>query len=93
MNRLRAFIRLVPYWAVFWPFWLYFRFVCRGHVENEEVIRSLKDNGFIIAANHVSYFDWIVLHIYFLIKHDIKITFFAKSKVLNHPLWGKLVTG
>lgn len=93
MNRLRAFIRLIPYWAVIWPFWFYFRILCQGCVKNEEVIKKLKDRGFILAPNHVSYFDWIVLHIYFLIKHDIKITFFAKSKVLNHPVLGKLVTG
>lgn len=93
MYRFKKFCLLIPYWTLIWPFWMYFRFICRGSIENEGIISELKDGGFIIATNHVSYFDWIVLHIYFLIKHDIKITFFAKSKVLNHPFLGKLAAG
>lgn len=93
MDRVMAFFRLIPYWLLFWPAWLYFRYICQGCIENENIIKGLRDKGFIIAANHVSYFDWIVLHVYFRIKHDIKITFFAKTKVLNHPFLGILAKG
>ena len=93
MDQVRSFLVLIPYWTLFWPFWFYFSFICRGCIENESIIKELKNKGFIIAANHVSYFDWIVLHIYFRVKHDIKITFFAKTKVLNHPFLGILAKG
>jgi 1-acyl-sn-glycerol-3-phosphate acyltransferase len=93
LGKTHKAIKLVPYWVPMVPIWLFFRIACLGCIEGHDNIKGLKEKGFVIASNHVSYLDWLILHIYFLFVHHIKITFFAKDKVLNHPVWGKVVTG
>lgn len=92
-SRIIYYIRLVPYWAPMVPIWIFFKFLCRGKIEGSEIIKELKSRGFVIAANHVSYMDWIILHLYFLFVHHIKIAFFAKDKVLDHKVWRWMVVG
>lgn len=70
---------------------VFFKVFCRGKCHGEDYIVSCKDDGFIIASNHASYLDWMVLWSYFYWKHDINLTFLAKEKLYSHPLWGAIM--
>ena len=72
---------------------IFFVFICKGKVENEENIwRNLK-NGFVIASNHVSYLDWLVLYAYFHFRYRVRLLFIAKNKLFSHPLWSLVARG
>lgn len=45
--------------------------------------RSLPKTPFILASNHVSYADWIILHIYFRLVLGRKINFVAKKRLFE----------
>lgn len=66
----------------------FFKLLCRGKFEGLDAINKRKADGFILAANHVSYLDWLILWQYMYRKHDIKLTFLAKEKLFTHKLWG-----
>lgn len=67
--------------------WQFFRHFCRGQVHKGSFDPSHFDQGFIIAPNHVSYLDWLILYQYFRKHHKIKIQFLAKEKLFYHPVW------
>jgi len=47
---------------------------------------------FIIAANHVSYFDWVVLDsLFWKSGQKDKVRFIAKKKLLSNPAWRVVV--
>ena len=71
----------------------FFAIFCRGKVENEEIVRRNLKNGFVIASNHVSYLDWLVLYAYFHFRHRIHLLFIAKNKLFDHPLWSMVAKG
>jgi 1-acyl-sn-glycerol-3-phosphate acyltransferase len=72
---------------------VFFIFICRGKVKNEEnVLRNLQD-GFVIASNHVSYLDSLVLYAYFHFRYRIRLLFIAKNKLFKHPLWNLVARG
>ena len=48
--------------------------------------------GFILAANHASYLDWMVLHALFHYHHRTRLVFVAKNALYRHPLWAPLIT-
>lgn len=70
-------------------FW--FRVCCRGGALNASSIESIKANGFVIVANHVSYLDWLVLWGYLQVDHGITPKFVAKEKLFKHPIWRTVV--
>ncbi len=47
--------------------------------------------GFILASNHSSYLDWLVLYSIFKRKYGREIVFLAKEKLFSDFVWGKLV--
>jgi 1-acyl-sn-glycerol-3-phosphate acyltransferase len=70
--------------------YFFFLIFCKGKVYGKRIIwRNIK-RGFILAANHSSYLDWLVLLGLFRIHFHIKIKFLAKEKVYRHPLWSPL---
>ncbi|OGI10187.1 MAG: hypothetical protein A2Y40_03710 [Candidatus Margulisbacteria bacterium GWF2_35_9] len=73
-----------------WFFKLY-----KGKVEGLDIIYDLikKDQPFIIAANHVSYFDWMLLYIVFQKEFKKKVVFLAKEKLFNNKFLSPLVRG
>ena len=70
---------------------VFFKSACRGKCFGIENIRNYKKNGFVLASNHVSYLDWMVLWSYFFWEHNIKLTFLAKEKLYKHSLWGAIM--
>jgi len=78
------------YFVLLLPLLFYYRFLCRCSFEGELNIIDNLDNGFIVAANHSSYLDWIVLNLNFIYKLNLTVGFLAKAKVLNHHLWGPI---
>jgi 1-acyl-sn-glycerol-3-phosphate acyltransferase len=73
--------------------YLFFKYACQGTTENDEAIRRNLRHGFVIASNHVSYLDWLVLYAYFHARHGIRVLFIAKDKLFRHPLWKYVVRG
>jgi len=71
----------------------YFVILCRGNTRNTKHLQALlvKGDSFIIAANHGSYLDWMVLCYLFRYRYGITITFLAKEKLFKHPFWGRLM--
>ena len=63
---------------------------CKGIVEGIDHIANLK-SGFIIASNHVSYLDWLVLYSVFKNRYGKEIIFLAKDKLFNSVIWKKLI--
>jgi 1-acyl-sn-glycerol-3-phosphate acyltransferase len=59
---------------------------------NSQVLDSVSERGFILAANHVSYLDWLVLWAYLEKTHGVRPTFLAKERLFSHPLWKTVVT-
>jgi len=72
---------------------IFFVFICRGKIENEEKIERNLRGGFIIASNHVSYLDSLVLYAYFHFRYRIRLLIVAKNKMLKHPLWNLIAKG
>lgn len=66
---------------------LYFYIFCNGKVYNLKNVENEFDKGFILAPNHTSYFDWLILYAIFLYKYKLKIIFFAKKKLFKHPVF------
>jgi 1-acyl-sn-glycerol-3-phosphate acyltransferase len=72
-------------------FWFFFKGPCRGRIRGARHLDEAESGGFVLAANHSSYLDWVLLYIYFRLIRRTNVTFLAKSKVLDHPLWGPVV--
>lgn len=60
--------------------WIFFRYFCKGKIVN---LDKLPQAPYIIAANHVSYFDWLVLHSAFRKLLKIDVIFIAKKRLFN----------
>ncbi|OGC21657.1 hypothetical protein A2291_06075 [candidate division WOR-1 bacterium RIFOXYB2_FULL_42_35] len=67
-----------------------FEKLCQGEIEGSENIANL-NSGFIIACNHTSYLDWLVLFSLFKLRYNKEITFLAKEKLFKHVLFRKLI--
>lgn len=65
---------------------------CEGDIRGLDHVLPLLDSGCIIAANHVSYLDWMVLHSVFYYGYQRRLVFLAKNKLFSHPLWASLMT-
>lgn len=73
--------------------YLFFKFVCSGRIYNsKEIDETLKNhNRFIIAMNHESYLDWIIIWAVFKYRYKINVIFLAKQKLFDHKFWGKIM--
>lgn len=61
----------------------------RGKVFGKE---NLPHGSFILASNHVSYADFVILHAIFRLKFRREITFIAKKKLFHHYWWKMAMT-
>jgi len=66
-----------------------FKYIMKGEVKGEENLDIF--NKYIIALNHVSYLDWMIVYSYFKFKKNIEITFLAKEKLFKSKIWKPLV--
>lgn len=75
------------------PGYLFFHYLCRGQIFNEQELKNtLKHHhNFILASNHESYLDWIIIWAIFRYKYKTDIIFLAKEKLFNHFFWGRLM--
>lgn len=73
--------------------YFYFTVVCKGKIYNEkDLLKIVKSKTrFIVALNHESYLDWIVVWSIFRYKYKISIVFLAKEKLFQHKIWGRVV--
>jgi 1-acyl-sn-glycerol-3-phosphate acyltransferase len=71
---------------------LWFYVPCRGRIATSVPLSQLIEDGCVLAANHVSYLDWMVLHALFFYEHQKNLVFLAKRQLFDHPLWGPLMT-
>lgn len=63
---------------VIWFFRFFLFALCRTEIKNLAV---LPDTNFIIASNHLSHLDWILLYTYFHFKKKRAIHFLAKKEL------------
>ncbi|NQT29722.1 MAG: 1-acyl-sn-glycerol-3-phosphate acyltransferase [Candidatus Saganbacteria bacterium] len=63
---------------------------CQGEVEGLENIYKV-DSGFILACNHASYLDWLVLYSIFKNRYDKEIVFLAKERLYKSFIFRKLI--
>jgi hypothetical protein len=68
-----------------------FSIICGGTIHNGELIESVLDDGFILAANHSSYLDWFVLGALFRYRFKRRLTFLVKDRLFHHPLFGPIM--
>lgn len=68
--------------------WIFFRFFCRGKIIG---INNLPEEPYVVAANHVSYFDWLVLHSFYKKILKKEIIFIAKKRLFDNGILGLLV--
>jgi hypothetical protein len=62
---------------------VFFRYCCGGKVHGEAHIRHALKQGFILAANHGSYLDWMVLGTYFHHVQGVRLIFLAKDRLFR----------
>ncbi len=67
-------------------FFLYF---LKGKVNNVQYLNVF--DTYILAINHTSYLDWLILWSYLKYKQNINIIFLAKEKLFFHPIWGPIM--
>jgi len=67
----------------------YFYKIGKGTVQGEENLDKYK--SCILALNHNSYLDWMVVYAYFKYEKNITIKFLAKEKLFKHILWKPLI--
>ena len=68
---------------------LYFLVCLRGKITGNE---HLPPAACILAINHVSYLDWLILYGIFYRKYGIRICFLAKAKLMKNWWWRLLLT-
>lgn len=65
---------------------------CCGQIVGQENMDRLMEAGFLIAANHVSYLDWLVLSGWCYYRyHETRLVFLAKDSLFRHPAFGPLM--
>ena len=63
---------------------------CKGEINGLNNIRDVR-TGFILAINHNSYLDWLILYSIFKIRYNMEITFLAKEKLFKSLIAHKLI--
>ena len=64
---------------------LYFFFFLRGKISGVENLPE--KGGFILASNHESYLDWLILYSLFNTIYKKRVSFLGKAKLFHHPLF------
>jgi 1-acyl-sn-glycerol-3-phosphate acyltransferase len=70
----------------------FFRYCCRGKVLGRENVVRCRASGFIVAANHGSYLDWLVLGAFFHYVEPIHVYYLAKDRLFRGGLWGWIIS-
>jgi 1-acyl-sn-glycerol-3-phosphate acyltransferase len=63
---------------------IHFRYLSKSTVVE---YKGLPPPPFILACNHVSYLDWLMVYAVFYRKFGIRIRFLAKAKLLDNVCW------
>lgn len=73
--------------------YIFFTVCCKGEIFNSKEINATleKYDRFIIAMNHESYLDWIIIWAIFKYKYRTDVIFLAKEKLFTHRFWGKIM--
>lgn len=73
--------------------YIFFHLLCKGNIYNEQAISATKKQHkkFIVALNHESYLDWIIIWSIFRYRHNCKVIFLAKKKLFDHSFWGMIM--
>lgn len=69
---------------VLWCFIRPFLLLCKAELRNYD---NLPDEPYIMAFNHVSYLDWLIVYPYFNKIKKKKIVFIGKKRLFEHPLF------
>ncbi|MFU8857303.1 MAG: lysophospholipid acyltransferase family protein [Deferrisomatales bacterium] len=86
-SLLQGVTDLAVYWVSTGLVWAYFRYLGRG-----QVVGSLPaGGGAILTPNHVSYLDWLVLHLVLRFRFGRRVRFVAKERLLQNPLWRNIL--
>jgi 1-acyl-sn-glycerol-3-phosphate acyltransferase len=91
VEKIKRIKDIIIHRTVAYTSFVYFRILRRGYIVGDEVIDANRDKGFILAANHVSYLDWIVLWCFFFYKKHLSLIFLGKTKLFSHKIWGSLM--
>lgn len=81
----RYLLRGIGYFYLLVVYYVWFKFLCRGEIVGEEVVRRNLEKGFVLAANHVSGIDPPVLFGYFYFRHRLEVTFLSGQR--NYKDW------
>jgi 1-acyl-sn-glycerol-3-phosphate acyltransferase len=71
--------------------YLFFRVLCRGKIQGRENLDRVLEEGCILAPNHSSYLDWMVLGALFRYQYRRRLIFLAKDRLFRHPLFGPVM--
>jgi 1-acyl-sn-glycerol-3-phosphate acyltransferase len=66
-----------------------FEKVFKGKIYGLENLNTF--DSYILAMNHASYLDWLIVYSYFYKHQKIKIRFLAKEKLFKNPFWKTLM--
>lgn len=69
----------------------YFERFAQGRIEGEAHLQTVLDRGCVLALNHVSYLDWIVVWAYFRYRVGRDITFIGKDSLFRGGWSGPLM--
>lgn len=93
INIIRRTVDMVVTHVVASIGYLFFKYACKGIVFNQNYLESVikERTNFILASNHESYLDWIVLWAIFKYRYRRKVFFLAKEKLFDHWFWGMIM--
>ncbi|MDP4182113.1 MAG: lysophospholipid acyltransferase family protein, partial [Bacillota bacterium] len=83
-NLIRKTKWFVIEYVLWWCFIQPFLWLCKLELRNFE---QIPDGPCIIAFNHVSYLDWLIVYAYMNKKKKEKIRFIGKRRLFEHPLF------
>lgn len=84
-NKLLKALSWLYFKLIFMMSVFYFYVIGKGKVFGESNLPST--NNYILALNHVSYLDWLLVYAYFKFNKHIDTRFVAKEKLFSHPAW------
>ena len=87
MNNIRK-IKWIIMEYVIWCFIRPFLMLCKSELRNYD---KLPDEPYIMAFNHVSYLDWLIVYPYFNKIKKKKIFFIGKKRLFEHRLFKHLM--
>lgn len=90
---MKKYLDLIVTHIIAYTGYIYFFKFCKGIIYNQiELDQTIeKHKRFIVAMNHESYLDWIIVWAIFRYRYKKRITFLAKEKLFDHPVWGMIM--